>query len=298
MNYPKDLTNEDFRNLHANWKKHNPNIVDVMATSQLPDQVASKEINAPFYRLSVDPYFTSFFDLAIVQGRTFGLNDGDSVFMVNEKGLETLGGNTQNVIGVIRDMSAQFNQPEKPIKLFAAPYYAYNFLCVRILEVDIRQTVQYLSGYFSSETVTPVSFMNKRFEEWLKYQDRLNTLSELLAIISALLSCCAIYGLSVSLVRDKLKQIAIHKLLGATTSNITVILVREFARQLVVALLIFGPFTFIFVNELLRNFVYATHFNWLDPILPIAYCATVIMVLCGFQALSLSRTDLSFALKG
>jgi putative ABC transport system permease protein len=61
--------------------------------------------------------------------------------------------------------------------------------------------------------------------------------------------------------------------------------------------LVFGPLTYIILNELLRSFVYTTNFHWLDPIVPIAYCLSVIALLCGFQVLSLNREDLSAALK-
>lgn len=299
MSYPKDLTNEDLNTLRLRWKKNDANIIDVMATSQLPDQISSKELNSDFYFMSVDPDFKDFFDLAMVQGNWFKANDGDSIVVVNEFGRKILGNNTHNVIGVFEDMSGRFNQPEKPIKINIAPYFNYNFLCIRILEVDIRRTVRYLSTYFDQGAPkASVSFLNKRFEEWLMYQNRLNTLSEILAIISGLLSCCVIYGLSVSIVCDKLKQIAIHKLCGATTLNITRLLVKEFAHQMFIAILIFGPLTYLIIKELLRSFAYSTHFNWLDPLLPLAYCGVIITLLCGFQALSLNREDLSSALKG
>ncbi len=300
LRYPKDLTNEGLRSQREAWKKYHPNIVDVIATSQLPNRISSKELDSDFYFISVDPAFRDFFDLKMIAGNWFKANDGDSIVVVNEKGKQlSNAGNQQNVIGVISDMNGQFNQPERPIKINIAPYYHYNFLCVRILEVDIRRTVRYLSNHFKEgDQEASVSYLNKGFEEWLQYQDRLNTLSEILAIISGLLSCCAVYGLSVSLVRDKLKQIAIHKMCGATTVHITRILVFEFAKQMLIAILIFGPLTYLFLRELLRNFVYATHFNWMDPIFPLAYCASVIIVLCGFQAMSLNRTDLTSSLKG
>ena len=168
-------------------------------------------------------------------------------------------------------------------------------MCVRILEVDIRRTINYLSGYFND---APVYVLDKRFEEWLNYQDRLNALSNLLGIISALLSCCAIYGLSVSIVRDKLKQIAVHKIFGANSQNIALLLARQFVKQLIIAIVIFGPLTYLSVAEFLRSFVYATHFQWQDPVLPVLYCVGVIVMLCGFQALTLNRNQLASALKG
>lgn len=299
LSYPKDLTNEGLLSLRANWKKYNPNIVEVMATSQLPNRISSKELNSEFYFMSVDREFLDFFNLKMIEGNWFKVNDGDSIIVINERGRKILSGNAPNVTGVFDDMSGQFNQPEKAIKINIAPYFHYNFLCVRILEVDIRKTVQSLSNQFEKNGNKPtVSYLNKRFEEWLSYQDRLNALSKILTIISGVLSCFAIYGLSIGIVRDKIKQIAIHKLCGASTLNITRLLVQEFTHQMIIAILIFGPLTYIILSELLRSFVYSTPFHWLDPLLPLSYCGIVIALLCCFQALSLNRADLSTALKG
>jgi putative ABC transport system permease protein len=295
LSYPQGLTEEGVANIRSGWKKHHPNIVDVIAISQLPDRISSKELNSPFYAISVDPYFPGFFDLNMLDGNWFKPNAGDSILVLNELGARHITKTeTKNVIGIIDDISSQFNQPQKPTKFKIAGHSNYNYLCIRVLEVDVRRTMNFLSTFFDG---APVHFLNKRFDAWLKYQDRLNTLSQLLAIISGVLSCCAIYGLSISLLRDKLKQIAVHKICGANTFNITLLLARQFVKETLITILIFAPITYIFATELLRNFVYATHFQWQDPLFPLLYCVLVVTVLCGFQALSLSRRDLTSALK-
>jgi putative ABC transport system permease protein len=297
LNFPADYTNESLWELRAHWKRNNPNIEAVMATSQLPNHIQSKEMDSENYFMAVDRGFLEFFDLQLLHGRWFQVNDEPPLSVVNKASPQhTL---DDKIIGVVENMGSQLNQPEKPIKYLVANSTHYHFLCVRILEVNIRRTVSYLSTFFTSpDNPVQVTFMNKRFEEWIHYQDRLNKLSELLAIMSAILSCFAIYGLSLSLVRDKLKQIAIHKLYGASALMITKLLAKDFAKQMGIAILIFGPFTYIFLNEFLRNFVYATSFEWMDSIYPLSYCLVVIIVLCGFQAFSLNRADLTGALKG
>lgn len=299
LNAPGGITNEGIRSLRSGWKQFNPNIVDVMAVSQLPDRVSSKEVNSDLYVLLVDRGFRDFFSLKMMEGHWFGPNDGDGAIVTNKKGIERLKSQPEQVIGVVEDISGKFNQPEKPMKLRLAPDHQYNWLCVRVLEVDIRRTVDYLSASFSDRgTIAQVHYMNKHFNSWIQYQDKLNRLSGILTLIAALLSGCAIYGLSVSIVRDKMKQIAVHKLCGAHTFNIMLLLVGEFAKQMLIALIIFAPFTYIVLNELLRTFAYSTGFSWLDPIYPIGYCAVVITAICGFQALSLNHSDFAAALKG
>lgn len=296
LNYPADYSNESLWELRAHWKRNNPNIQDVMATSQLPNRVQSKQLDSDLYFMTVDRGFFDFFDLKTQRGRTFQANDEAPLVVMNEASQLPP---SNKIIGVIENMGERFNQPQKPIEYRIANQVNYNFLCVRVLEVNIRRTVTYLSQFFTSpEAPLQINFIDKHFEEWLSYQDRLNKLSELLAIISGALSCLAIYGLSLSLVRDKIKQIALHKLFGASIPTITRLLVKEFVKQMGIAILIFGPFTYIFLKEFLRNFVYSTPFEWTDPVYPLSYCALVILALCGFQAFSLNRTDLTGALKG
>lgn len=299
VSYPKGLTQEGLASMRQEWKKSNANVVDLMATSQLPDRVSSKELHSPFYFVSVDRGFKDFFGLEMRQGNWFGANDRDTMAVViNERGSAIRGLQNGQVVGVFKDLSGQFNQPEKPLKLYVSSHVNYNYLCIRILEVDIRRTVRFLENYFGQDgRPASVQFLDKHFEEWLKYQDKLNALSQLLAIISGVLSCFAIYGLSISIVRDKLKQIAIHKLCGASIFSLTRLLVKEFANQMLWAILIFGPLTYITLKEVLRNFVFTTNFSWLDPVVPLAYCLIVIILLCGFQTLSLNRADLTSALK-
>jgi putative ABC transport system permease protein len=298
LGYPDDLTDEKLQNLRRGWKKSRPNIVGVIASSQLPNQIRSKEIGSGLYTISVDAEFNDFFDLEIVEGAWFGPNDGDSITVVNESGFRKLANISTNVRGIYKDISSQYNQPEKPTKIVKQGYFKHNYLCVRILEIDILKTINYLERYFKAGgQSSKVQFMDKQFESWINYQIRLNSFTNILTIIAALLSCFAIYGLSISVVRDKMKQIAIRKICGADIVHIIYLLVKEFASNLLISILLFAPITYLLINELLRTFVYATRIQWLDPVYPLAYCTLVITVLCIWQALSLNKSDLSGALK-
>jgi putative ABC transport system permease protein len=297
LDYPHHLPGT-LTGLRSALKLNSANVVDVIATSQLPHRINSKELGTNFYFIKVDPEFKDFFDLEILSGNWFKANDGDSIVVVSERAKQLMDTDTTNVIGTVNNIDNAFNLPEKPLKISKSNAFEYNFLCIRLLEVDIRRTVEMLSNYFAnSGTPANIRFLSLRFEQWLEYQDRLNTLSGIMAIISGLLACCSIYGLCVSIVREKIKQIAIHKLFGASVKNITVLLVREFAVQLGLALLFFGPVTYIVIQEILRSFVYRTHFVWIDPIIPLLYCSIVITLLCGLQANSLNRADLTSSLK-
>ena len=298
LNSPSGITNDGVYSLRDGWKKFNPNILDVMAVSQLPDRVSSKEIGSDYYLLSVDPGFLNYFNLKMLEGHWFDANSSDSSVVMNKAARTTLTQLTAPILGVVEDFNGLFNYPERPVKITRGRDYGYNWLCVRVLEVDIRRTVRMLSSNFSTSTeLANVHYLNGQFKNWINYQDRLNRLSGVLTIIAGVLSCLAIYALSISLVRDKLKDIAVHTIFGASTFNITILLIRDFSRQLAIAIVVFLPISYIALNELLRTFIYTTSLSWLDPVYPLAYCIFVIVSICAFQAMNLKRMNAVNALK-
>jgi putative ABC transport system permease protein len=302
---PPGLTARGIAALRAQWKQTNANVVDVMGVSQLPGRLESREIGgdpatggSPFYLLYVDPGFRDFFGLRMKSGNWFKANDGDSIIVVNEAAAALLKKTDPRVIGVVEDPSLMFNEPAKPVKIRLEYSQTFNWLCVRLLEVNIRRTVGDLSRQLASpQRDARIQYLDPGFASWISYQDRLNHVSQALAILSMILSCISIYGLSVSIVRDKTRQIAVHRLFGARTSRLTYLLTRAFAIQALLALAFFGPLIYMVVKELLRTFVYATKLQWMDAVYPIGYCTLVISFVCFVQAVSLNRSNFASALK-
>jgi putative ABC transport system permease protein len=296
---PVNISDSAIHKMRSGWPDRNPHIIDAMAVSQLPGHLKSKGIGSDLFVLEADPNFMDFFQFTMHEGRWFKPTDSDSATVVNQMTLRRRPDSDPNVIGVIQDFSRFFNQPEQPVRITLSQNSNYNWLCARVLEVDIRHTVQWIEQRMSEKGAHGKAyFLNPHFESWLTYQDQLNALSGILTLISAFLAGCAIYGLTVSLVRDKLKEIAVHHLFGAKAADVTRLLARGLLRQMMIAVVLFGPVTYVLLTELLKTFVYATKFSWLDPVYPVGYCLVVIVGLCAYQAFSLNRSDFTSALKG
>jgi hypothetical protein len=227
--------------------------------------------------------------------KSLRIDDPDAV-VVNEAGFKKLASGEKRKAGIVQNFGRLFNQPEIPLKIKAAQLSEYNFLCIRVLEVDIRKTMHQVARYLNADFAS-ISFLDRGFSQWLSYENRLNALSEILAMVSALLSCCAIYGLSISLARDKAKQIAIHKISGASTRHIIILLIHQFLKPVALALFFFGPLSFLFITEWLRRFVYATSVGVSDLLIALGYCFAIVFLTCSYQALKLERVSLSTALK-
>lgn len=288
MASPPNIPDSAVHRIKAGWPDIDPHLNDAIAISQLPNQLKARDAGSGLFVLEADYNFKDFFQFTMLDGAWFEYTDKDSVMVVNQKALKRMSRSDRDVIGVIQDLGSPFNQPEQPVKILNTRNINHNWICFRVDEVNIRNTVQWIERRMRAKgSVGNAHFLNPHFELWLNYQDRLNALSRMLTIISVLLAGFAIYGLTVNLVRDKMKEITVHRLLGARLSDITRLLARGLLRQLFLAVVIFGPISYVLLNELLRTFVYATEFSWKDPVYPVAYCVVVIIGLCAYQAIRL-----------
>jgi hypothetical protein len=299
MACPPNIPDSAVHKIKAGWPNKNPNVLDAVAVSQLPNRLQGKEVGSDVFVLEVDYNFKDFFQFTMLKGDWFEYTDRDSVIVVNNAALMKMPQTDRHLIGVIQDINSPFNYPEQPVKIRHARETTHNWICFRVEEVDVRNTVKWIEERMHVKgSQGKAYYYDEHFVEWLTYQDHLNALSRALIIISVMLAGCAIYGLIMSITRDKIKAIAVHHLLGAGLSDVTGLLARGLLSELFVALFIFGPPTYIFLNELLRTFVYATKFSWMDPVYPVVYSIVAIIGLCAYQAFRLNRSDFVSTLKG
>jgi putative ABC transport system permease protein len=293
--FPQKLNHESFYNLKTEWPRSNAHVVEILGLSHLPSALTGRELNTNWHYLKTDPDFISFFGLKPEQGRWFKGN-AENAFVINRKGIP-LANKKSPPIGVIENFGYRYGQSEIPLKIEIGKFSEFNFLCIKVLEVDIRETAVRLSVFADSRNPAPVSFLDNGFVQWLSYEDKLNSLSRFLALISAILSGCAIYGLSISLARDKAKQIAIHKISGASVVHIIFILVNQLLKPLCLTLLIIGPVAVLLITEWLRKFAYATRPSFADLFIAVGFCSAIVLLTCSYQAMKLNRVSLSASLK-
>ncbi|MEI9919258.1 MAG: FtsX-like permease family protein [Bacteroidota bacterium] len=267
--WPQGMSRQYLERLKNDWPRDNANIVELTAVSHTPDNIQSKPIDEDFYTLGVDYNFKDFLRLEMTGGRWFGAMDDDSV-IVNEAGVAT----GLKPLGVLKDFGN-----DKPIHI-SVNKKETNFIMIRVIEVDIRKTLDVIARSFTeiSGRPTTITFLDHNYAETLAYEDRLNRLSSLLALVSGIMACCSIYALSLGRMNDNVKQIAIRKTFGASDSQIVGRLSYQFIELMLGSLFFFGPLTYWLLSEWLRNFAYSARFSWYDPLVSIGVCLVIVLI--------------------
>jgi putative ABC transport system permease protein len=231
----------------------------------------------------VDEHFIDTYNMEIVQGRNFSRDfptDPDEAIIINEATAKKLGWQedplgkeidalmsltemkTYRVIGVIKDYHfLSLHEEIQPLVLYnTSPYGGtYYRMSLRVRPENIQDTIGFLRSKwreFDSQYPLEFVFLDDQYDALYRTEERLGKLFGYFTALAILIGCLGLFGLSAYSAEQRTKEIGIRKVLGATTSNVTMLLVREFTKWVLVAVLIAWPLGYYIMNTWLQNFAY------------------------------------------
>lgn len=264
--------------------------------------------------LDVDYNYFSFFDIPIIKGRGFSpliLEDSASIeltdaqhmkgasaarqaIVVNETLYNLLGKPPLNeinasmggrIIGVCKDY-----YPDDLTKKVAPAYHRIQKHFISSFSIklsagrNIPETIDKIKKNWDKITDNePFSFtfldetIAKNYDAYLRWMKTI-TISSLIAI---LIACMGLFGLSGLVTVNRIKEIGIRKVLGASVSDLFFLLNKGTFITAIISFIVALPVAIYFGNEWLQNFAYRTHLNWW-----LFALGGVISVLTAFVAVS------------
>jgi putative ABC transport system permease protein len=259
----------------------NPIDEDFIPTTGL-QLVAGENITAQDMRDADPRDFTA--TGAFVRGGGVGASPGSTVkpvfhFILNETAARQLGWTPQQAVGqrmfldesrpgvvkgVIRDFNFQsLHSPIEGLVLF--PNMRAGHLLVRVAGHQMPQTLAFIESKFRQlEPDVPYSmkFMDEEYNKLYDSEQRLGKVMNLFSAIAIVLACLGLFGLSSYSAKQRVKEIGIRKVLGASTGQLAVLMSAGFVRLAVVAILVSMPLAAWMMHRWLQDFAYRTTIAW------------------------------------
>ena len=186
-------------------------------------------------------------------GKTFGsaeITDWDVGQWVDRDG---------QVIGVIKDFHFEtLKKPIIPTVYFVAPYMAWNY-AARIRPDNISKTIGYIEDVytqFNPDVAFEYTFVDENYAELYQAEERQGKIFGIFALLAIFVACLGLAGLASFTAEQKKKEVGIRKILGASTSNIMMLLSKDFTWLVIIAALIASPIAWYLMNTWLQEFAY------------------------------------------
>jgi ABC-type antimicrobial peptide transport system permease subunit len=120
-----------------------------------------------------------------------------------------------------------------------------------------------------------------------KFQDekRTATLTALFAGLTIFISCLGLFGLAAYMAQNRVKEIGIRKVLGASVANITTLLSKDFMKLVIVALVIASPVAGWVMHKWLQDFPYRVQLDWWVFAIAGVTAVSIALFTVSFQAI-------------
>ncbi len=223
--------------------------------------------------------------MELVAGRVFDPNlstDSTSAVLVNEALVrefgwtdplgEPLTGLTESpetdpvVVGVLKDYNFQsLENAVDPLMLTLNPNDRINYLLARIAPTDIPATLDALRAAWTR--IAPAvpfeySFLDDDLNALYEDDARWSRILGYASLFAILIACLGLFGLVALAVAARTKEIGIRKVMGATAPGLAVLLSKDFARLVAVALVLAAPVAYFVMERWLDTFAFRIEISW------------------------------------
>lgn len=212
------------------------------------------------------------------EGRDFSeeFNDSTSI-LLNQAAVEymnlknpvgetvTWDGKNYKVIGVTENLlMGSVYKPIEPMMMVFDPSW-FAFMVVRLPKGDVSDNLKKIEAVFKKynpEYPFSFSFADVEFQQKFSAINMIRKISNVFATLAILISCLGLFGLAAFTAEQRTKEIGIRKVMGASVSNVTILLSKDFAKLVLIAFVIAGPLSWWLMDRWLQAFPYRITIQW------------------------------------
>jgi putative ABC transport system permease protein len=257
--------------------------------------------------LMIDADYVPALDIKLTKGRNFsGSTNADkyTAALVNETLVKELGwkdaigkrvrfdfgeGETgeRTVVGVVKDFhtySLQHKMEPMVLLMPPAPSMEDN-LYVKINTAKTTEALAFIEKVYKQfDKSNPIEFhfLDKNFAQQYATEQKQEQLSLIFTLLAVLIACLGLFGLAAFTAQQRIKEIGVRKVLGASVASITIMLGKDFIKLVCISILIAAPIAWYAMNKWLEDFAYRINIGW------------AVFVIAGFVAMFIALFTVSF----
>jgi putative ABC transport system permease protein len=134
------------------------------------------------------------------------------------------------------------------------------------------------------------TFLDDALNSLYKSEQKLSAIFSYSSILAILIACMGVLGLSLYSIQQRVKEIGIRKVLGASVLSITKELVKEFAGPVLIASLVATPVAWYTMHQWLQDFAYHIRVEWM-----IFLIVTIVVLLLAILTMSVQSVKAALA---
>lgn len=168
------------------------------------------------------------------------------------------------VIGVIPDFHL-YSMHEKSESLTITASGRLSYILIKVNTPNTITTMNLVKDtYAKAEPGVEFkgSYVNENVERWYETEAMLSKMFSIAAVVAIVLSCMGLFGIAFIVIKQRVKEIGVRKVLGASVANVAVLVTKEFIKPVLLAMAIATPIAWWAMSKWLEDFEYRINIQW------------------------------------
>jgi putative ABC transport system permease protein len=264
----------------------------------------------------VDYNYFSEFRIPLVGGRSFkqdNATDERGAFIVNETAVKTFGWSSpeaaigkriqglgrspehiREIVGVVSDYHFRgLQHPVEPLVFIIRPPL-FRTITFTIKSSQIEETLSFIRGKWYElhlGNLFEYYFLDEEFDRWYTNEEKVYSLIFSFTVLAVFLSCIGLFGLASYAATQRVKEIGIRKVLGASVTQVNYLLSREFMKYVFIGNCFAWPVAYFTMNKWLQNFAYRIRMSvWIFIFSGLA-ALTIALLIVGYQTIKAATSN-------
>jgi putative ABC transport system permease protein len=301
-------------NIFKNEIENKPGILSISKIGTTPTFIDNGTINVnwdgkdpnltiSFAHAMVGYDFIHTMKLKILEGRDFskGFPTDSTAYIINEAVQQKIGyanpvgrtftmwGKKGKIIGLIKDFHFKsLHEKIQPLILVLSPNLDYGDILIRTQPGKTKEalaSLETLCKELNPNFPFTYYFSDEQYQKLYKSEQIVGRLSNIFAFLAIFISCMGLLGLAMFTAEQRVKEIGIRKVLGASVTSLFALISTEFLLLVVIALLIASPIAWYVMNYWLRTFAYRIPVEWWMFIFSGGLIIGIALATVSFQAI-------------
>jgi len=261
--------------------------------------------------IGIGTEFLDVFDLKLISGRNFesGREGDNRTMLINEEarsmfGFKTfedalgklvfIGSRKFEIIGVVKNYHFRSFQYEVQPLLFIQGYPRNPSYAIKIGKENIAETISTIEKKWKEAyhgNVFRYHFLDEQFERQYASEKQIAAIIRGLTFLAVVISFLGLFGLSLYSVNRRTREIGIRKVMGASVSNVVVLLTRDFVRLAIIGGIIGIPFVYQGSKIWLEKYAHKMPVDISLFVLPVSMVILLTLITVSFQTINAARTN-------
>lgn len=170
------------------------------------------------------------------------------------------------VIGVVKDMvmSSPY-QPAVPT-IFYLINGGFDDVIIKVKpNANMHDAINKIAAVcktYSPSVPFSYKFVDEDYAKKFSNEERVSKLATFFAVLAIFISCLGIFGMASFIAEQRVKEIGVRKVLGASVLSVWSLLNRDFVAMVLISFLIATPVAYYFMHNWLQNYEYRTTLSW------------------------------------